>query len=48
MNSISPVIIYEIHDTDRFPRVQGFASYDRLVGCGLKQERFLVSLEITR
>ena len=27
------VILYEIHDIDRFPRVQDFASYARLVTC---------------
>ena len=26
-------ILYEIHDIDRFPRVQDFASYARLVKC---------------
>ncbi len=26
-------ILYEIHDIDRFPRVQDFASYCRLVKC---------------
>ncbi|MCP4372671.1 MAG: IS110 family transposase [Deltaproteobacteria bacterium] len=30
---ISPVILYEICDIKRFPRVQGFASYARLVKC---------------
>ncbi len=27
------VILYEIHDIDRFPRVQDFVSYCRLVKC---------------
>jgi transposase len=27
------VLLYEIHDIDRFPRVQEFASYCRLVKC---------------
>ncbi len=27
------VLLYEIHDIDRFPRVQEFASYSRLVRC---------------
>ena len=30
---LSLVILYEIHDIDRFPRVQDFASYARLVKC---------------
>lgn len=30
---ISMVILYEIHDINRFPRVQDFASYSRLVKC---------------
>jgi transposase len=29
------VLLYEIHDIDRFPRVQDFVSYCRLVGCYL-------------
>jgi transposase len=34
MNRILPmVILYEIHDIHRFPRVQDFASYARLVKC---------------
>jgi transposase len=27
------VLVYEIHDVDRFPRVQAFAAYCRLVKC---------------
>ena len=27
-------ILYEVHTIDRFPRVQDFASYSRLVKCG--------------
>ena len=30
---ISLVILYEVHDINRFPRVQDFASYARLVKC---------------
>jgi transposase len=30
---LSLVILYEIHDINRFPRVQDFASYARLVKC---------------
>jgi transposase len=30
---LSLVLLYEIHDIDRFPRVQDFASYCRLVKC---------------
>jgi len=30
---LSLVILYEIHDIHRFPRVQDFASYARLVTC---------------
>jgi transposase len=30
---LSLVLLYEIHDIDRFPRVQDFASYGRLVKC---------------
>ena len=30
---LSLVILYEIHDIDRFPRVQDFASYCRLIKC---------------
>ena len=30
---LSLVLLYEIHDMDRFPRVQDFASYCRLVKC---------------
>jgi transposase len=30
---LSLVILYEIHDIRRFPRVQDFASYARLVKC---------------
>jgi transposase len=30
---LSLVILYEIHDIHRFPRVQNFASYARLVNC---------------
>jgi transposase len=30
---LSLVLLYEIHDIDRFPRVQEFASYGRLVKC---------------
>ena len=30
---LSLVILYEIHDIDRFPTVQDFASYARLVKC---------------
>ena len=30
---LSLVILYEIHDIDRFPRVQDFVSYCRLVKC---------------
>ena len=30
---LSLVILYEIHDINRFPRVQDFASYSRLVKC---------------
>lgn len=30
---LSLVILYEIHDIDRFPRVQDFVSYARLVAC---------------
>jgi len=30
---LSLVILYEIHDIKRFPRVQDFASYNRLVKC---------------
>ena len=34
MNRILPmVILYEVHDIGRFPRVQDFASYARLVKC---------------
>jgi transposase len=32
-NILSLVILYEIHDIGRFPRVQDFASYCRLVKC---------------
>ena len=31
--TLSLVILYEIHDINRFPRVQDFASYSRLVKC---------------
>jgi transposase len=31
--SLSLVLLYEIHPIDRFPRVQEFASYGRLVKC---------------
>jgi len=30
---LSLVILYEIHDVERFPTVQDFASYARLVKC---------------
>jgi transposase len=30
---LSLVLLYDIHDIDRFPRVQDFASYGRLVKC---------------
>jgi transposase len=30
---LSLVLLYEIHQIDRFPRVQDFASYCRLVKC---------------
>ncbi|HEY6072216.1 MAG TPA: IS110 family transposase [Anaerolineales bacterium] len=30
---LSLVLLYDIHQIDRFPRVQDFASYDRLVKC---------------
>jgi len=30
---LSLVLLYEIHDIDRFPRVQDFVSYGRLVKC---------------
>jgi transposase len=30
---LSLVLLYEIHDIHRFPRVQDFASYCRLVNC---------------
>jgi transposase len=30
---LSLVLLYEIHDIDRFPRVQDFVSYCRLVKC---------------
>ena len=30
---LSPTLVYEIHDIHRFPRVQDFASYARLVKC---------------
>jgi transposase len=30
---LSLVLLYEIHDIERFPRVQEFASYGRLVTC---------------
>jgi transposase len=30
---LSLVLLYEIHDIARFPRVQEFASYGRLVTC---------------
>ena len=30
---LSLVLLYEMHDIDRFPRVQDFASYCRLVTC---------------
>src|SRR4029434_3159538 len=30
---LSLVLLYEIHQIDRFPRVQDFASYGRLVKC---------------
>jgi transposase len=30
---LSLVLLYEIHDIERFPRVQDFASYSRLVKC---------------
>jgi transposase len=33
---ISLVILYEIHDINRFPRVQDFVSYARLVKCAKK------------
>ena len=33
---ISFVILYEIHDITRFPRVQNFVSYARLVKCAKK------------
>jgi transposase len=32
-NILSLVLLYEIHHIDRFPRVQDFASYCRLVKC---------------
>ena len=32
-NILSLVLLYEIHDIDRCPRVQDFASYGRLVKC---------------
>jgi transposase len=32
-NILSLVLLYEIHQIDRFPRVQDFASYGRLVKC---------------
>jgi transposase len=32
-NILSLVLLYEIHDIHRFPRVQDFASYSRLVKC---------------
>jgi len=32
-NILALVILYEIHDIERFPRVQDFASYARLVKC---------------
>ena len=31
--TLALVILYEIHDIRRFPRVQDFASYSRLVKC---------------
>jgi transposase len=32
-NILALIILYEVHDIDRFPRVQDFLSYSRLVKC---------------